>query len=318
LKIREFYQKAVELGIENDPRGKETIEKILDKNRKKYEKAEEEEKKFFDPEKLTNPFSDTRILTGNLEEEIEGLIAGIDMEVGEVLLADRLREKGEKINLILAHHPEGKALADLSEVMYLQADVWHRFGVPINIGDALISDRAREVFRALLPVNHQRAVDAARLLGFAMICLHTPADNMVTAYLQKYLEEKEPYTLDEVVKALKEIPEYQEAARNNAGPVIIVGSESYRAGKIMVDMTGGTEGPEGVIEKLAQSGVGTLVCMHMDDKLKKKAEENKVNVVIAGHIASDTLGLNLLLDEVEKIEPLKIISTSGFRRIKRS
>lgn len=317
MKIKDFYQKAIEFGIANDPRGRETVEKILVKNKKKYEKADEEEKKFFDLEKLTNPFSDTRILTGNPEEEIEGILAGVDMEVGEVLLADRLRERGEKINLILAHHPEGKALADLSEVMYLQADVWQRFGVPVNIGDALISDRAREVFRALLPVNHQRAVDAARLLGFSMVCLHTPADNMVTAYLQKYLEEKNPYTLDEVVRALKEIPEYQEAAQNNAGPVIIAGSDSYRAGKIMVDMTGGTGGPEEIIEKLAQSGVGTLVCMHMDDKLKKKAEEHKVNVVIAGHIASDNLGLNLLLDEVEKEEPLKIIPASGFRRVKR-
>jgi hypothetical protein len=40
-------------------------------------------------------------------------------------------------------------------------------------------------------------------------------------------------------------------------------------------------------------------------------------VVIAGHISSDTLGLNLLLDEIEKEEKLKIINCSGFRRIRR-
>jgi hypothetical protein len=41
--------------------------------------------------------------------------------------------------------------------------------------------------------------------------------------------------------------------------------------------------------------------------------------VIAGHISSDTLGLNLLLDRVEKAsgEKLEVINCSGFRRISR-
>jgi hypothetical protein len=42
-----------------------------------------------------------------------------------------------------------------------------------------------------------------------------------------------------------------------------------------------------------------------------------LNVVVAGHIASDTLGLNLLLDEVEKGGALDIVGASGFERIRR-
>jgi hypothetical protein len=42
-----------------------------------------------------------------------------------------------------------------------------------------------------------------------------------------------------------------------------------------------------------------------------------LNVVIAGHISSDNLGLNLLLDRIEKEESLQIIGCSGFNRIKR-
>ena len=39
---------------------------------------------------------------------------------------------------------------------------------------------------------------------------------------------------------------------------------------------------------------------------------------MAGHMASDSLGMNLILDEIEKREPFEeIIEMSGFRRVKR-
>ncbi len=316
MKLKEIYSLAVKLGIEADPRGKEGVERYLKSLKESYERLPEKEKKLFDQEKLKNPYSDTRILSGDPDMEIKGVLAGIDMEVGEILLADRLREKGQKIDLILSHHPEGRALVSLHEVMTLQADVWHRFGVPINIGDALISERAKEVFRAFLPINHNRAVDAAKLLDFALMCVHTPADNLVTRYLQQIFDEKDPYKVSDVIDILREVPEYQKSTKEGVGPTLLVGDTNRRAGKVMVDMTGGTEGPEDAVEKLAEAGVGTLVCMHMSDKLRKKAESSKVSVIIAGHIASDSLGLNLFLDELEK-EGIEIIPCSGFIRTSR-
>ena len=42
-----------------------------------------------------NPYADTRILYGDPDTEVSSILVGIDLEVGEVLLADRLREKGQ-------------------------------------------------------------------------------------------------------------------------------------------------------------------------------------------------------------------------------
>jgi hypothetical protein len=42
-----------------------------------------------------------------------------------------------------------------------------------------------------------------------------------------------------------------------------------------------------------------------------------IHVAIAGHISSDTLGLNLLLDAMEKRGPLTVVECSGFKRIRR-
>lgn len=316
MKLNEIYELAIETGTDADPRGRAVIDAELAKRREAFDKLSDEDKALFDSDKLTNPYSDTRILAGDPETEIRGLIAGIDMEVAEVLLADRLREKGKTIDLVMAHHPEGGALASLHEVMHMQSDIWHHYGVPINVGDALIDNRAREVQRGLSPINHDRPVDAAKLLDLSMMCVHTPADNLVSRFLQKNFDDNPPLYVDDVIKRLKEIPEYQAAVKINAGPRLISGSGSARAGKVMVLMTGGTGGPAGVLEKLVDAGVGTVVEMHMDEKLRKKAEEHHLNVVIAGHIASDNIGVNLWLDKLEAAG-VEIHTCSGIVRIKR-
>lgn len=316
MKLKAIYDLAVKMGIENDPRGKKTVDEQLKRTREEYNKLSQEEKEEFDKEKLTNPFSDTRILNGDPGTEVKMVLAGIDMEVGEVLLADRLREKGTQIDLILAHHPEARALAALSEVMPMQADIWHKFGVPITVGDALISERMKEVQRAFLPLNHTRPIDAARLLDMPFLCTHTSTDNLVTSYLQKILDKRAPVTVKDIVEEIKAIPEYKWATQESVGPVILVGDGAKRAGKIVVDMTGGTGGPKEIISKLVDAGVGTLVTMHMGEKARKEAEKQHMHVVIAGHASSDSIGMNLLLDELEK-KGLKILTCSGLPRVKR-
>jgi len=317
VKLRKIYEIVVTKGIEADPRGKKTVLKSLEKKKKAYENMKKEEKEFFDPESLNNPYVDTRILHGTGDAEIETALVGIDMEMAEVLLADRLSQRGKKIDLILSHHPEGKAYANFYEVMHMQADILNKFGVPINIAEGLLEERIKEVERKLSPVNHTRAADMARLLDIPFMCMHTPTDNMVASYLQKTFDKKGPDTLEDILKILKEIPEYREAAKNNAGPKILLGSKNRSAGKIFVDMTGGTEGSKDIFESLAYSGIGTIVAMHLSEDHRKQAEKHHVNVVIAGHISSDNLGVNLMLDEIQKRGKLEVVPCSGFRRFSR-
>jgi len=305
------------MGIKSDPRGKREVDKLLAREKEAFDKLPEDEQKEYDQERLSNPFADSRILYGDPDHDVWSIMAGVDMEAQEILLADRLREKGRKIDLALAHHPEGKALASLSEVMNVQADVWHNAGVPINIGEAVLEGRISEVMRLMLPLNHQRPVQAAELLDLPLMCVHTPCDNLVTSHLQKHFDRKgEGLTLKEVREELLKYPEYKQASLNNAGPTIVVGSEKRRAGKILVDMTGGTGGPAESLEKLAAAGVGTIIGMHISEKNREEAEKHKVNVVIAGHDSSDSIGINLFLDELEK-KGVEVIPCSGLYRVSR-
>ncbi len=317
MKLAEFYRFIIEQGISKDPRGSERVKLEIRRKREEFEKMAEEKKREFDQETLHNPYSDTRILH-DTKKEIRNILVGIDIETPELLLADRLRSQGKEIELVLAHHPEGRAYANFYEVMGMQADILNKYGVPINIAEDLLAKKIKDVSRKVMPVNHFRAVDAAQLLDIPFICVHTPADNFVTTYLQGLMDEKKPELVEDATGLLKEIPEYEQATTRGNGPKVIIGSEKRRAGKIFVDMTGGTEGSEEALEKLSDSGIGTIVGMHMSEKHYQNAEKFHINVVIAGHVASDTLGLNLILDRaVEKFGPLNIVSCSGFYRVDR-
>lgn len=315
MKLAEIYDLAIQMGKSCDIRG-DYVDELLQQNLKSYERLSEEEKLLYDQETLQNPFNDTRILVGSGEEEISSILCGIDMETPEILLADRLREKGYQIDLVLAHHPEGIADAQLHEVMQMQADMLGKMGVPINIGEGLMAARINEVRRSRMPLNHQRAVDAARLLNFPFMCVHTAADNLATHFMQQLLDQSSFLTVGDLQELLLTIPEYVTARSLKAGPSIILGDRKKRAGKVFVKFSGGTSTADKAYEKLAQAGVGTIICMHMTEKHRAAARENNINVIVAGHMASDSLGVNLFLDELEQRD-VDVIPCSGLIRIKR-
>jgi putative NIF3 family GTP cyclohydrolase 1 type 2 len=317
MKLREIYHVCVEAGMEADPRSAEELQRVLDSAERAYDKLDAEDKPFYDTERLTNPYSDTRIAVGDPDLEVRGLITGVDMETAEVLLADRLRERGEPIDLILAHHPEGPGFARLDEVMHMQADLWAAQGVGIGAADNLISTRASEVRRRFSPYNHYRSVQAAELLGFACMSCHTPADNSVQTFVQHFIDDRRAETLDDLVKALRTIPEYEDAAHKGYGPELVLGEGSHRPGRAIADMTGGTEGPIDALNRLSAAGVDTLVGMHYSEEHRKRAEELHMNLIVAGHISSDTLGMNLVLDKIES-RGVAVYCTSGIVRVRRS
>ena len=144
-----------------------------------------------------------------------------------------------------------------------------------------------------------------------------PAPGTQTPFVQTRLDEEGPRTLADVVKTLRAIPEYADAARKGYGPQIVLGDEGRRTGRAVVDMTGGTEGPTDALDRLSAAGVDTLVGMHYSEDHRKRADELKIALVVAGHISSDTLGMNLILDRIEG-QGVEVVCTSGMFRVSRA
>ena len=160
MTIQEIYNLSIKMGIDADLRGREAVEKFLKRRWEKHEKMPLQEKEEFDKESLENPYLDSRILHVAQDKEVKRILVGIDIEPAEILLAKELGN----IDLIVSHHPIGKALATLHEVMEMQCDVLNQYGVPINVAEGLMKERISEVARGVSTANHQRPVDAAKLL----------------------------------------------------------------------------------------------------------------------------------------------------------
>lgn len=313
MKIKEIFDLSTKMGIAADFRGSEGVAKFLARKKKKYESLSETAKKEFDLEKLNNPYLDSRIHNVAEDKEIKKILAGIDIDTSELLLAKQLND----IDLVIGHHPLGKALADLGDAVELQSDILNYYGVPINIAESLTFPRMSEVARGVSASNHQKTIDAARLLKINLMNTHSSCDNLVASFLKNKIEQENPETVEDLMNLLKSIPEYKEAEKNKAGPKIFVGNPERRCGKtVLIEISGGTGGSSKLYEKMAQVGIGTTVAMHMSEENRKEAEASHLNVIIAGHISSDSLGMNLFLDELEK-NGIEIVPCSGLIRVKR-
>jgi len=317
LRLSDLYKYVVEAGIKNDPRPKKDVRKTLLKNKKRYSSLKGTRKALFDKEALLNPYSDTRVLYGDRDRDVKTIMVGVDIEGAELLVADRLNQMGNPIDLVISHHPEGRAYAELYDVMNLQTDQLKNLGISPDIAEDMMGERISEVERRLHGKNCTRNVDIAKLLNLPYMCIHTAADNMVSTYLQGLIDKKRPRSIGNLADLLEGIYEYREGAKSGIGPKILIGDRKKSAGKILVDMTGGTEGSKRVFARLSQLGIGTIVMMHLSESHYKLAKKEHMNVVIAGHIPSDNIGLNLMLDVLTKKEDLCIIPCSGFVRYSR-
>ena len=321
MKVQDIHNLFIRMGMDADFRGKDGVQDFLDDKKKRFEKLSEQEKQEFDKDALENPYLDSGVYNISDDKEIKKVLVGIDISPAEILIAKQLSDTagpdGGGIDLVIAHHPVGKGLAQLADVMNLQCDILSYYGVPINISEGLMKERISEVARGVNASNHQRTVDAAKLMKVNLINSHTPADNFAAKFLRNLIEDKKIDRISDLINILKEVPEYKEAMKIGVGPKIFAGSPENHCGKIALsEITGGTEGSPKLYEKMAQAGIGTTVAMHVSEEHRKEAESAHINVVIAGHISSDSLGMNLLMDELER-QGIEIVPCSGFTRFSR-
>ena len=315
--VKQIFDLGLKMGIQADPRGSKGVKEYLSSVKKEFDNCKKKDKKYFDKERLVNPYSDSRIHTDDGRSNVKRILAGIDIDDGEIMLASQLGERDKKIDLVISHHPVGKSYADLHSVMDMQVDIFINAGVPVHVAEKIMEKRIGDVERGVHPQNHYQIIDMAKLLKINLINTHTLTDNLVRKYLDDFISKRKPKLVGDLMEILLEIPEYEEAKNRGAGPILFAGSEKHRLGRFMVDMTGGTSPSDDIYQQLSRYGVSTVVGMHMKDTTRKKADKGHMNSVICGHIASDSLGMNLYLDEIEK-KGVEVVAAGGLIRVNRN
>ena len=232
-------------------------------------------------------------------DSVKRLYATIDCDVGDLLLAREL-----KCDAVLSHHPEGEASLHGWKVMRRQIEQMVEFGVPLARAEAAIQRRMSTVEVNSHTRNYGRVVQAARFLKMPFLNVHLPCDiiarRLIAEKLAPFNRPDSRATVADVIAALQEFPEQKQAATE---PKVRLGGPDRLAGRVAVAMAGYTNGGVEVLKAYFDAGVGTVLMMHFPEGDLKEAREQTLvgNLVVTGHMASDSIGVNVYLDELERL-----------------
>ena len=243
-------------------------------------------------------------------KDVKRVLAGIDMDTTMLMLAKQLG-----FDCVAQHHPNGIINPQMGELFgrdHLKKLM--ECGVPINEAQKLAYASSLKRRQNVHSRNRTQMMDAARLLDINDVAFHTPADMLAERYTQdrmNALMERNPRcTVQDVIDELMTIREYQDTLEGQK-PEVWVGSKDSFAGRIYVEMYGvGAPSPEEYIA-CANAGVGTFITMHATPEVIKAVKEhNKANIIVAGHMASDSLGFNQILNAWEE-KGVEVVRISG-------
>jgi hypothetical protein len=322
VNLRELFETSVRLGIARDLRGEGAVREQLARRRREYEALPDWQRPYYDQERFRNPYGDVRIAYRPVppeEIEVRSIVLGIDIHLPELLLADRLRQEGRRVDAVIAHHAHGIGHApSLSwDTMPFLVDLLALEGVPRADAEACIHPYIEGKLRDLEDF-HRIGPDMARLLGLPLGCIHTPADYYITVGVRAAVEAARPETVGDVVRALHTLPEIASSARLGVGVRVMSGDEGRPAGRILYKFGGGYILPPEAYPLLGAAGVNTVLQIGCGPPHARAAQEAGVSIVRIAHGACDNVGLNLLLDDVMREHgPFEVIACGAFERLSR-
>ena len=235
---------------------------------------------------------------------IRKALVAIDVGVGELMLAKHLGCDG-----VISHHPAGgTARLEGYKVFQRHIEQMKEVGVPVEAAEQAIQNKYRQLEIQHHPDNYDQTPSAAKKLKMPLVSIHSPCDEIGRRIILREIK-----TLDggarvsDLVRRISQLPEYRKAKSKIQ---VRLGSAKNKAGKIAISHAAYTNGGYDVAKAYFQNGVDTVSYIHISDTdLAKLAANGTGNLIELGHIASDWLGLNPLLKELEK-EGVEAVTTT--------
>jgi len=233
-------------------------------------------------------------------DSIRKILFGVDVDAAGLLLAKQL-----DFDAVIAHHPPGgeAQIYGLPEVMLRQIEQMKSVGVSEKEAREALEVRRGKMSRNLNVINYERVISVARMLDIPFLNIHTPVDVITKDYFDEYinsfLSSNEGVKISDLIKSLNEI---DEISKGLTKPTLRIGNEESNVGKFFVAMSAGTNGGAAVAKAYFKAGVDTLMYMHLSEEDYKTLikEEIKKNLIVTGHMPSDSIGINIYINELEK------------------
>jgi putative NIF3 family GTP cyclohydrolase 1 type 2 len=229
-------------------------------------------------------------------DNIKKVLFGIDAAVPELLFA-----KQYGYEAVIAHHPQGgTAILNYHKVFRRHIQQMMAVGISKEEATRAAKRKTEELETDGHTKDYGHSVDMAKLLKMPYMNVHTPLDEVGRRIMAEQINRsiKKNSTVKDVVLALKELPEFQNAITEIK---IRLGRAENPAGKVVISHGAGTNGGYQIAKTYFEHGVGTLVYIHVSfGDLEKLRADQRGNLIVTGHIASDSVGINPFLQELKK------------------
>ena len=227
---------------------------------------------------------------------IKRVLFGIDAGTPELLMAKQLGH-----NAVISHHPMGgSAIVSFHQVFKRHVKQMVQAGVPRSKAEKVVNKKFGQLEVDGHTRNYDHAVDAAKLLRMPYMNIHTPLDEIGRRTMAEQIKKKtdKSSTVGDVVSALNKLPEFKNAVTKIR---IRVGKAENPAGKVAVSHGAGTNGGYEIAKAYFEHGIGTVIYIHVSTAdLEKLKTENLGNLIVTGHIASDSVGINPFIKELRR------------------
>lgn len=244
------------------------------------------------------------------------VMTSINATTGDLLLAKQLGCDG-----YLLHHPlAGAARRNFHLVFDRMVELMTEHGLTRDDARSVVEDLARRSRFADHLSDWDHLAAAAANVGITLLNVHLPADELGRRVMVEAVRTLgADARVRDVVAALRTIPELAHDANEF---IIVPGGDDQPAGRVAVMHAGGTNGGASVATALFERGVGTVVYIHLsgDDakRLEDRAREGKPGrIVVTGHLASDAIGMNILLEHFQRTRAVSFVRHGGLKPFER-
>ena len=235
-------------------------------------------------------------------KNIRKVLLTIDVTVANLMLA-----KNMQCDAVIGHHPIGTAALKFHRVFNRHIDYMADHNIPKDIAKQAVKKlKAKAELRSHANIYND-IVSAAKVLKMPLVNIHQPCDEYMRKVILSKINSARITYVGDIVRCIEELPEFKNAATRVK---VRYGSAKNEAGRWSLVVAAGTNGGFPIAKAYFDYGVCTVIYLHIDytDLIKLCEEKLKGNLIVLGHLAGDSIGLNALADKLEdkKIDVVKL------------
>jgi len=226
-------------------------------------------------------------------KNIKKIMLMIDVTTADLMLAKNLG-----CDAVVTHHPIGVTAINFYKVIDRHIDYMKENGIPENIAKKSVLDLKKRIELRNHTQIYSSVIDSAKILNMPLVNIHQPCDEYARRVISQKIQDENPNLVSDLVTTLEAIPEFKNAATKIQ---VSYGQPNSNVDKWVAVIAAGTNGGFQIAKNYFDNGISTVLYFHIDyNDLVKLIESNiQGNLIILGHLAGDSIGLNALANNLE-------------------